>query len=499
MVKKIALILLVTIFFIAWTSNPARNTAVCTVRNEQKRPHLAPDGTGGAFIIWEDSRNGSDYDIYAQRMNEDGRSQWRRGGAPICSAIGPQQFPKLTADGNGGFIAAWFDRRNGKHYDIYAQRMNDQGRAQWSGDGVAICTVEGDQFDPIPISDGDGGAIIVWQDRRNGNDYNIHAQRVDAEGHVQWEADGTAVCALPQDQDTVRVAGDGQGGVIIVWQDRRSGNDYDIYAQRLNRQGSPLWGVNGKQVASAPHDQRLPRMITGTGGDVIITWQDKRNGTDYDIYAQRLNDSGVAQWTANGIVICKEANSQYEPSLVADGNGGAVITWQDYRKGADCTFDAFEAHNNNREPVCDEKQLNDWNIYAQHINSSGRIQWAANGVTVSTSQVDQFKPQAIPDGIGGTIITWRAADKENDHNIYAQCLDSKGKPRWNKNGVAISTAPGDQVSPLLVSDGFGGAIVAWYDKRQGNNFDIYMQKLCPSGKIGNCPKPPAATSPSPGS
>lgn len=490
MVKKILLLFLVTIFFIAWTSNPVRNTAVCTAGNEQKRPHMAADGSGGAFIIWEDSRNGSDYDIYAQRVNDTGRSQWLRGGEAICTAIGPQQFPHLAADGQGGFIAAWYDRRNGKHHDIYAQRVNENGKSLWANDGVAICTMEGDQYDPFPISDGEGGAIIVWQDRRGGSDYNIFAQRIDANGSVQWRADGTVVCDTAHDQDTIRAASDGKGGVIIVWQDRRNGKDYDIYAQRINREGTALWGANGKPVVTAPHDQRLPKIITDQSGNTVIAWQDKRNGADYDIYTQRLNDSGVAQWTENGVAICKEANSQYEPSLVSDGSGGAVIAWQDYRKGADCSFDAFDAHNNTREPVCDEKQLNDWNIFVQHINASGRIQWAENGITITDSQVDQFKPQAIPDGNGGTIITWRAADKENDHNIYAQCIDANGKIRWNSKGVAISTAPGDQVSPLLVSNGMGGAIVAWYDKRGGNQFDIYIQNLCPSGKIGNCPKPP---------
>jgi hypothetical protein len=57
--------------------------------------------------------------------------------------------------------------------------------------------------------------------------------------------------------------------------------------------------------------------------------------------------------------------------------------------------------------------------------------------------------------------------------------------------VAVSTAPGNQYDPLLVPDGTGGAIITWFDKRQGNNSDIYAQKICVSGKIGNCPEPAA--------
>ncbi len=47
----------------------------------------------------------------------------------------------------------------------------------------------------------------------------------------------------------------------------------------------------------------------------------------------------------------------------------------------------------------------------------------------------------------------------------------------------IVTLPGsDQVSPVIARDGFGGAIIAWVDNRNGN-FDIYFQRVEPSGQL----------------
>jgi hypothetical protein len=491
MYKKLLILLVVGFFCIAWTNNPGINTPVCTASQEQKRPQLAADGAGGAVVVWEDSRNGTDYDIYAQRIDSKGIAQWRAGGVPLCAAIGHQRFPQITADSSGGFIVTWFDRRSGKHYDIYSQRIDSTGRVRWSADGVPICTAPGDQYDPTPVSDNSGGAIIVWQDRRNGNDYDIYAQCIGASGRVKWDANGVVLCSAAGDQDTFIPVSDGRGGVVVAWQDRRSGRDYDLYVQRVDANGTVQWGSNGVAVCAEKDDQRLPQMVADKDGNVILTWQDKRNSTDYDIYTQRVDASGTVAWTVNGIAICKEANSQYEPRLAADGDGGAFITWQDYRKGADCNFEAFDKKDDIKAAICDEKQLSDWNIFAQHINVSGRVQWAANGVTISTSNVDHFKPRAISDGFGGTIITWRAADKETDHNIYAQRLDSTGRVRWADKGVAVCTAPGDQVDPLLVADGQGGAIVTWYDKRKGNSCDIYAQKICASGEIGGCSQPVA--------
>lgn len=64
--------------------------------------------------------------------------------------------------------------------------MNGSGEAQWSIDGVAISTAPGDQKVPLLISDGAGGAVVIWEDARNGTDavpgWDIYAQGISAAG-----------------------------------------------------------------------------------------------------------------------------------------------------------------------------------------------------------------------------------------------------------------------------------------------------------------------------
>ncbi len=482
MYKRILLLAIVVLFCIGWTNNPGLNTPVCTAESEQKRPQLISDGQAGAGIIWEDSRKGSDYDIYAQRIDSKGLVQWPVDGIAICTAGGPQRYPQIISDGLGGFIIAWYDRRNGKNYDIYAQRVDLAGMVQWTADGTVICAAIGDQYDPMLAADGQGGAIIIWYDRRNGSDYDIYGQRIDSSGKVQWIADGIGVCTAVGDQDNPRLVADDQGGVIITWQDRQNGDNYDIFAQRLDPFGRVQWTAKGVSVCAAAHDQRGPHLVPDGKGGAIITWQDKRTGSDYNIYAQRIDSRGLVQWTTNGMAICTAANSQYDPRLVPDGRGGAIITWQDYRKGSDCNYDAFARQTDFDVRVCTEKQLHDWNIYAQLIDSSGKVKWAANGVAICAAQLDQYKPQLVSDGRGGAIVAWRVSDKESD--IYAQRLNPSGLVIWSANGIKISTAKGSQFGPILVPDGSGGAIITWHDKRNGNHCDIYSQRVRASGKIG---------------
>jgi hypothetical protein len=52
---------------------------------------------------------------------------------------------------------------------------------------------------------------------------------------------------------------------------------------------------------------------------------------------------------------------------------------------------------------------------------------------------------------------------------------------WTPNGVPLSTAVNVQQWPAITTDGAAGAIVAWYDKRNGTNFDILASRFTRAG------------------
>jgi hypothetical protein len=204
-----------------------------------------------------------------------------------------------VSDGSGGAIITWEDYRSGTYSDIYAQRVNPSGVPQWTANGVAICTASYDEYELDVVTDGSGGAIITWQDRRSVTNYDVYAQRVNPSGVPQWTANGIVVCAGSDDQEDHAVASDGSGGAIITWEDYRSDGTYsDIYAQRINPSGVPQWTANGIAVSTASDDQWAPVIVNDGSGGAIITWRDYRSGTNYDIYAQRVTADG----SLNGIV-----------------------------------------------------------------------------------------------------------------------------------------------------------------------------------------------------
>ena len=113
-------------------------------------------------------------------------SQWQ--GNPVSIAANNQVNPTLTTDGSGGSIITWQDKHNGK-YEIFAQRMNSDGNALWTTNGVPICTQDSN-YCPVIVSDGSGGAIIAWQSYRGSATADIYAQRVNSSGVVQWTLNG---------------------------------------------------------------------------------------------------------------------------------------------------------------------------------------------------------------------------------------------------------------------------------------------------------------------
>src|SRR5262245_52266217 len=70
----------------------------------------------------------------------------------------------------------------------------EPARADWPPFGRAVCTAPGNQLGPVIASDGAGGAIIAWQDRRS-FPFNIDAQHVLATGVVDagWPVNGRAL------------------------------------------------------------------------------------------------------------------------------------------------------------------------------------------------------------------------------------------------------------------------------------------------------------------
>jgi hypothetical protein len=450
----------VTIANAQWSAIPSVNNAVCNYTGNQMNVQVVSDGAGGAICTWVDTRNGGTQDIYAQRIDANGSLQWNADGVAICNALSDQYTPKLVTDGAGGAIIAWYDNRAG-NYDMYAQRINANGVVQWATDGVVVCNATGNQNAHQLIADGSDGAIIVWSDGRSGgSNADIMAQRIDASGNVLWTSNGAPVCTATSLQNTPQLVSDGAGGAIISWEDWRNYSQPDIYAQRISSNGFTNWTFNGVAICTEPNfaNQYSTKIAADGAGGAIICWLDQRNfGSGQDIYVQKINSSGSVQWAWDGVAVCTANFLQTAQQMIPDGAGGAIIIWEDRRTERD--------------------------IYAQHFNSAGATQWTSDGISICNAAGTQMDPQLITRLSGGATILWTDLRNSSQEDIYAQAITAAGAELWPANGIPAANEAHSQSAAQLVSDAANGAIIAWQDLRTTTDYDIYSSRLFASGTL----------------
>ncbi len=427
---------------------------VCDESGSQIDPQLVPDGQGGVLIVWSDTRFGNQ-DIFAQRLDAYGNELWASDGVPVCTNASSQSGAEVVLSGLGGAIIAWTDRRNSATTanDIYIQKLDPNGAPQWTINGVQITNAVYDQSGPGGmVPDGEGGAILAWTDLRGVANLDIYAQRVNFLGSPMWTANGVLVVDTPQNIADLHVMANGTGRAIVSWKDFRDA-DGEIYVQSLAPNGTMDWASNGVAVSSGAWMQGSVYHTITTDGDggVIAVWRDGR-AVDPGVYAGRVRDVGVRAWPADVPMTVLPALGNPVPWIVPDGQGGAITSWADYR---------------------DSKI----NIYAQRVDSTGSVQWPTNGVVVVDTTGTQAFHVMTPEGSGGAILVWQDG-RGVDDDIYAQHLDAFGMRQWGTQGIPVCTATGGQGMIAATAPGTGsGAIAVWWDNRSGDGGDIYVGEV----------------------
>lgn len=430
---------------------PANGLPVCDDPAPQHAPALAPDGSGGAYIAWVDSRS-PDTGIYVQRVTAWGAiaDGWPVNGirvSPVHSAIG---IPSVAVAPDGAYVT-WSGNLPGGTFGVFLQRVIGSATIApgWPDGGKVIATTLLGQL-PRVVADGTGGAIVAWN-----SEPNIYVQRIGSDGlkWPLWPVNGKAATGSGGSFELVWLAADGLGGAFLTWA-AAVGPGTNLFAQHVDESGNidGGWPADGMRIGPLAGDQRAATIAGDGAGAAIVAWQDGRDAatTGFDIYAQRLTASGASTpgCPADGLAVSTAGGDQTGPRVASDGNGGALIAWWDKR--ADAAGDA----------------------YASRVTPEGGIApgWPANGTALSTATGAQLPnlDAVVADGTGGGYFCWqdgRRIPQGGGHDIYVQRLlgDGTRAPGWPVDGIALSARPTDQTASRAAPNGSGGAIVAWQD------------------------------------
>jgi hypothetical protein len=376
---------------------------------------------------------------------------------PICTYSGDQHQPFAVPDGRGGAIISWLDER-GDYTFLYAQRIDSAGYSLWGTDGslISVTQWKTSMLLPMAMDVGYDGSALICHLETDPDPYdyskNIFAQRIGPDGNRLWGQYGVYVGNGSKVVMGLDISGDGQGGSYVTY--CSSWNQYAVFLSHITPQGvidcsdiniAGSGGTEGGFNATLASD--------GQGG-VYIAWE-HWNDVDIgnaDIHLNRF--VGSQAWATGEKVICDALKNQVDPQIIGDGIGGAIIVWRDSRG-------------------------TDKDIYAQHISSSGEIQWNPNGMAVCTAEGHQEYPKICEDGLGGVLIAW-PDQRPGAAGIYAQKIDHSGTAVWEQNGLPVYTLPTVGAEMAILSDGDGGAFIVYQDSRLGN-WDLFIYRVNSDG------------------
>ncbi len=346
------------------------------------------------MVLWQDFRNGSgNPDIYGVRLDKDGNRM--TGDLPIVVQAAKQAGPWVSY-GVEGYLAVWIDQRNSgtTGTDVYgawiltdgtvssefvvtnasanqraasvfynpavnnflvtwtddsngASDVNIWGAILNPGGGIssgpfAMVTATGNQRGPYVRYDyGNGRYFMVWFDNRSGN-YDVYGSRVSSGGSLS-DGSGLVISNATGDQKNPRLTDrdpySGLGNYVLSWIDLRNGQA-DIYGALINEVGTKAG--SDIQIAGGSYDQRAASIDVDwlRSGYAVVSWIDKRNGTDFDIYRAQVDQSGVVSGeTLVSGAGTGAANNQVGPLVTySDDYGtdnGFLIIWRDNRSGVD--------------------------------------------------------------------------------------------------------------------------------------------------------------------
>jgi len=161
--------------------------------------------------------------------------------------------------------------------DIYGTLVDTTGLVL-QPDGIQICANEDDQIYPSAASDGTN-YLVVWQDNLDPPN-NIWGARLDSSGTL-IDTVAIPISLAEGDQKYPAIAFDGND-YVVVWQDNRNGIDYDIYGARVSTNGTV---IDSFAVSNAIGNQLSPDIAYSSHNQVLVVysgWTSDYEGKLYD-------------------------------------------------------------------------------------------------------------------------------------------------------------------------------------------------------------------------
>ncbi len=378
------------------------------------------------------------------------------------------------------------------------------GKLDWGNSSILVKKDAGTPYGESALqlkSDDRGNLFVVWTERTFDHT-KLYVQRYDAQGQAVWKQP----IQVTQNDVSLSYAGyapngssivlTNDGGLILVWMDNRNNRQPDIFAQKLNADGSVAWADGGIPVYIGPGFQQVTSVITDNEGGAEVIWVDQERPGQF---MQRIGSNGKTLWQDSGIsldtITGVESKNTYfgapgvfNPYVFAaqsDNNGGFYLTW------------------NNTSPYYPYDMLTtettDTYTFVQRINRNGQKAWQQN-ISIKQVQPQYGYPQSfVITTDGGLILSQLTEDLSKRpkpvrgmiegpyqpiYQAFAWKVSPEGKLLWGGTKPFFTTPKGAYPNmPLtVVPSGSGFISIIGLSQYPGGN-KTHIISLDASGTI----------------
>jgi len=412
-----------------------------------------------------------------------------------------------VTDGAGGAFLFWEDSRNGNK-DIYGTHIRYDGSLDpaWPADGLGICTAAGDQTNIRAVPDGSGGVVVCWLDARSGI----------TKPYLTWlSSSGAVINSFPANGlgvETSLPGADGPPqiyfntfnyGVDLVWTYAASAANHDIYGAHVYS-GVYFWWSG---LVTTAADQTAPALSTDSG-NITVAYVEGGNtimaagfssSTGALAAGPAVMSNASFTNTSPRIAIASPSNGNMVVWLATNGSGTAPAAGYFFGGINFGSLGLLTAQSNVGTPYLGDMiysgSYSNWIVFGQGSPTVTYVQQFTTSSFSAPTQVDpktdwvSFPPQICADGAGGVIAA--SNDVLGPETVKAGRVMSNNTlaPLWASvasGGAPIAQSTVGAFVGGIATDGNSGAIVLTRDGY--SNGTVYANRVDRWGALDAAPE-----------
>ncbi|WP_158548335.1 T9SS type A sorting domain-containing protein [Marixanthomonas ophiurae] len=470
----ITLISFLTVFIAQaqWTNDTDVNTLVADSEALDMQAKGTSDGMT-YIVFWKNVGAPVNIELRLQILDADGNQTLGADGMLISDQIPMSTFTVLwniVVDADDHLYIGVTGTGGGD--PAYVFKLDSDGNHLWDASGVNVGS--GNKVTILPLTE--GGAIVSW---------------LASNGAVMQKYDGSGSPVWPSTQPIELSSGFtapgnffelSGGDYIAVFHSLLSGINSNLYAQRYDDDGNPVW-TEATQISEGL--TAFNRNYTGTqDDDVVYMGYFSAANNRFDSFLQRINSDGTLPWGINGVDFDVNQTDFETNTEIAFSQGSDVVwsvcTYTDSNQGQHGEYvQKFDKNTGAREltdnakvvfPIGSEKvhagslQLkNDSPLFlnkegedngatpttlnAVYLDENGNFAWAEETKPVATFAASKGRVQySVP--VNNQSVAVFVEDKGDGPKMYAQNVvdEELGTEEFSNASLSYTNPVQDEIA-----------------------------------------------------